>query len=166
MRLELNADEIFRIAEKIEENGAKFYEIAAEGMTDRETAWELLELAQEELEHQKTFEKMRESFAKSGTEWSVETSEHSDLFLQSWADGHVFRVDKNPFENMTGDESVSDILEMAINAEKDSIVFYLGIKEALPSKADRDKVERLIWEELNHYAKLSNKLARLDGLAN
>ncbi len=166
MHLELNIDEIFRIAAKIEENGARFYNLAAEVLNDQDASWKFLELAEEELEHKKVFEKMREAHIKTGPKISVETAEYNDLFLQSWADGHIFRLDKDPFEKLTGEETVADVLKIAIDAEKDSIVFYLAIKEALPSQDDRDKIDRLIWEELNHFAALSNKLSAIDGTIN
>jgi rubrerythrin len=166
MHLELNIDEIFRIAAKIEENGARFYNLASEVLTDQDASWEFLELAEQELEHKKVFETMREAYIKSGPKLSVETAEYNDLFLQSWADGHIFRLDKDPFATLTGDETTSDVLKIAIDAEKDSIVFFLAIKEALTSQDDRDKIDRLIWEELNHFATLSNKLSTIDGTTN
>jgi rubrerythrin len=45
------------------------------------------------------------------------------------------------------------VLEAAVNKEKDSIVFYLGMKEAIPSGADQ--VDKIISEEMRHIRILS-----------
>jgi len=166
MKLNLDVKDIFEIAMKIEENGSRFYEIAAEAMTDPEAKLRFLKLAEEEMDHWETFEKMKASYISSQKGLEIDTDEHNDLFLQAWADGHIFRVDVNPFEKLTGGESLADVLKMAMDAEKDSIIFYLGLKESLPLKEDRDKIDLLIWEELNHYGSLSTQLAAIEGLSN
>ena len=51
---------------------------------------------------------------------------------------------------------------MAIEAEKDSIVFYVGLKDFVSVKAGKDKVEDIIKEEQGHVAELSEKLAALE----
>ena len=43
-----------------------------------------------------------------------------------------------------------EILKSAIEAEKDSIVFYLGMKEAIPQNLGRDRIEAIIKEEMEH----------------
>ena len=68
------------------------------------------------------------------------------LYLQAMANGHVFDLKKDPSEQLSGSESVEDILRLAINAEKDSIVFYLGLKAFVPVTAGKDKVEAIITE--------------------
>lgn len=50
---------------------------------------------------------------------------------------------------------------MAIGLEKDSIVFYLGMKEAVPQRSGRDKIEGIIKEEMRHMATLSRELETL-----
>ena len=45
--------------------------------------------------------------------------------------------------------------------EKDSIVFYLGVRDAMPEELGRDKVQMIIREEMRHVAILSDKLVML-----
>ena len=59
MSITFNAFEIFEIAEQIERNGAKFYRRAAEYIGDKKTKQTLLELADMEDDHEKTFIEMR-----------------------------------------------------------------------------------------------------------
>ena len=45
--------------------------------------------------------------------------------------------------------------------------FWVGIYTFhVSALKERGKIEKLIWEELNHFASLSERLAALEGLAN
>jgi rubrerythrin len=50
------------------------------------------------------------------------------------------------------------VLKAAILAEKDSIVFYLGMKEMVPEKFGKDKLDKIIKEEMGHIKILANEL--------
>jgi rubrerythrin len=81
--------------------------------------------------------------------------------LRAWADGHVFDARSRPAEKLTGKEKVEDILRIAIGLEKDSIVFYLGMKDAVPERLGRSKIDPIIKEEMNHMSSLSRELETL-----
>jgi rubrerythrin len=167
MSILFNADEIFTIAERIEENGARFYRRAAENLMEPDVSGLLIELAVKEDEHREVFASMRRNLAKSGAVMVVDPdNELLADYLNAWADINVFREENDPLQMLTGDETVEDILHMAIDAEKDSIVFYLGMKETLPGSPDRSKVDRIIWEEMSHYAALSTQLAERERKVN
>ena len=162
MSITFNAFEIFEIAEQIERNGVKFYRKAAEGNCDQEIRQMLLELADMEAEHEETFANMRKRISYKERELiTFDPENEMALYLQAMASGHVFDLKKDPSQQLTGKETVEDILKMAIEAEKDSIVFYLGLKDFVPAEAGRDKVEEIIKEEQGHIALLSEKLAGL-----
>ena len=61
----------------------------------------------------------------------------------------------------TGNETTKEILEIALNSEKESVVFYFGLKSFVPARAGRNKVEAIILEELSHITTLLNKLKSL-----
>jgi rubrerythrin len=63
---------------------------------------------------------------------------------------------------VAGKQTVEDLLKMAIGLEKDSIVFYVGLKESVSRKAGKDKVESIIKEEIGHIATLNQKLETLE----
>ena len=46
-------------------------------------------------------------------------------------------------------------------AENDSIVFYLGMKDLVPEKAGKAKLDAIIREEMGHIRLLSKELAAL-----
>ncbi|MBM4331091.1 MAG: rubrerythrin [Deltaproteobacteria bacterium] len=162
MSIDFNADEIFQMAEQIERNGSAFYRRAASLTARSITAQLFLKLAAMEDEHEKTFAHMRAELSEQESKAKVsDPDDQSATYLRAWADGHVFDVRTNPAERLTGKEKAEEVLKMAIGLEKDSIVFYLGMKEAVPQRSGREKIEGIIKEEMRHMATLSNELETL-----
>jgi len=56
---------------------------------------------------------------------------------------------------------MEEILKKAILAEKDSIVFYLGMKEMVPVNSGKTKIDAIIKEEMVHIKLLSSKIVAL-----
>lgn len=156
MRYDFNADEIFEMAEQMERNGEKFYKSAAATIDDPAHKKLLMELAAMEVDHEKTFKAMRSELKaaeKSATVFDPEGE--AALYLRALVDTRVF------FEKKVDVSSMETILKAAIEAEKDSIVFYLGMKNAVPEKFGQDKIEGIIKEEMGHIRLLSRELAQL-----
>ena len=83
------------------------------------------------------------------------------MYLRAMADGHVFDVRHEPADKLTGSESAKEILRMAIGQEKDSIVFYTGLKEMISQAAGKQQIDRIIKEEMSHIAFLNREIAAL-----
>jgi len=164
MSIYFNADEIFEIAEQIERNGAKFYRQAAKGVAASQNQERLLNLAQMEDEHLKTFAAMRADMAKQGQITMIDPvfdpEGEAALYLQAMADGKVFNVNVEPSQALTGKEAMEEILQIAIGKEKDSVVFYVGIKEMVPEKFGKSRIGDIIKEEMSHIRILSEELAK------
>jgi rubrerythrin len=119
-----------------------------------------LDLAAMEAEHEKIFAAMKNQLSDKERESNVfDPDNEMALYLQAMADGHVFDPQYDLSKQLTGGESVEDILKLAIGAEKDSIVFYLGLKDFVSVRAGKDKVEAIIKEEMGHVAVLTQKMA-------
>jgi len=162
MAITFNALEIFEIAEKIERNGVRFYRKAAEIFAGRDISQTLLELADMEVEHEETFADMRKQISNKQQELVTFDPENEiALYLQAIADGHVFDLKKDISRQLTGEESIEDVLNMAIQAEKDSIVFYDALEDFVPIEAVKEKIKDIIEEEQGHIVTLSRKLADL-----
>jgi rubrerythrin len=160
MSFPFNADEILEMAEQIERNGARFYRRAAEGAVDSRNRQIFLDLAAMEDEHEKVFASMRVDLAGQKREPAVfDPDGQAALYLRAMADGHVFDVKADPTQLFTGKETVADILRVAMGMEKDSIVFYLGMKEMVPERLGKDRIDGIIKEEMGHLAFLGNELA-------
>lgn len=160
MAIPFNADEIFEMAEQIERNGGKFYRAAAAKFPAvREL---LLKLAEWEDDHEKTFATMRAELATGEADPLVfDPDGQAQMYLRVMADGHVFSVDISPEEQVAGKDTPEAILKFAIGIERDSIAFYVGLKQSVSARAGKDKVEGIIKEEISHVAILNKELEAL-----
>jgi len=154
MSFEFNADEVFAVAEDIERNGAVFYRDAARKTKDA-AAKEFLEgLADMEDDHLKTFAAMRGGLTESERRsMTFDPNDEAALYLGALADTRVF------FKKEIGTGSLEEIYRAAVLAEKDSIAFYLGMKEVVSGPAGKSKLEDIIREEMRHIRILSERLA-------
>ncbi|MGD8833763.1 MAG: ferritin family protein [Desulfobacteraceae bacterium] len=158
MMYDFNADDIFEIAEQLERNGADFYRTAAESVSDQNAKAFLLKLAQMEEGHEKTFSQMRSALSTDEKAATVfDPQGESVHYLKALADTRVF------FEKEMDASSMEAILKDAVIAEKDSIAFYLGMRNAVPEKLGRRRLDDIIEEEMNHIQLLSEKLKALKG---
>ncbi|HUV64093.1 MAG TPA: ferritin family protein [Sedimentisphaerales bacterium] len=157
MSMPFNADEIFEMAEHIERNGAKFYRKAADKFTALRKL--LLDLAVMEDEHEKIFAAMRTELSGEEADPPVfDPDGEAQMYLRVMADGHVFNLKADPAEKLADVETAEDLLKMAMGVERDSIAFYVGLRESISRKAGRDKVEGIIKEEMKHVAVLNERL--------
>ncbi len=156
MSLIFSADEIFEMAERLEKNGKAFYKTAAEDVQHPSVKDLLLKLAAMEEGHIKTFASMRSELSEKEKEMpTFDPNNEASLYLKSLADTRVF------FEKEIDTSSLEEILKAALSAEKDSIVFYLGMKDLVPDYLGKDRLEEIIKEEMKHITLLNNSLANL-----
>lgn len=157
MGIPFNADEVFEMAEQIEKNGAKFYRAAAEKFPAVRRVF--LDLAAMEDKHLQTFQSMRAELSATEQEPLVfDPDGQAQMYLRVMADDHIFDIKADPKKKLIGMKTPEDILIMAVAMEKDSIAFYVGLKECVSPKAGKDKVEAIIKEEIGHIATLNEKL--------
>ncbi len=150
---EFNANDIFEMARQIEQNGAKFYRKAAEKVAGDENKGFLRELADMEDTHEAVFAGMQKELeAADKLETTFDPEDENVLYLKALADTRVFFKKEQP------DDSFNSILTSALQTEKDSIVFYLGMKGLIPEKAGKSKIDGIISEEMGHIRILAGKL--------
>jgi len=153
MAYNFSADEIFEMAKQIERNGADFYKAAAANVQGEDEKNFLLGLAQMEETHEQTFTDMQKELAdKEKASQVFDPAEEAVLYLKALADTRVFFKKKAPGSDM------EEILKSAIETEKDSIVFYLGMKELVPGELGKNRVDNIVKEEMGHIRLLSGKL--------
>jgi rubrerythrin len=161
MGIRFNADEVFEMAERIEANGAAFYRRAAELQGGGQAAF-LLGLAEMEDGHRATFASMRRGFAREMQEATAfDPYLEAALYLQGMADSHGGEGAPSVARSLKGTESLADILRIAIGMEQQSILFYLGLKDMVPARLGRDKVETIIAEEKAHLSTLTDEIRKL-----
>ncbi len=156
MTVTLNVFEVFDIAEQIERNGAKFYRRAAEIFDDPEISGLFLRLADWEAEHVKIFALMKKQLAESNPETGKSRTDENPPEKKMMAGLAVFGIRPNPGNELNGRENKVDIIKRAIENEKDSIVFYSGLKDFTSTGVAIEKIDDIIKEEL-HHIKILNK---------
>ena len=156
MMYDFTADDVFEMAEQRERNGDQFYREAAKNTDNPEYKKLLVGLAEMEVQHEKTFVDLRSELSENEkTLTAFDPQNESALYLRALAYTKVF------FEKEIDFSSMKSVLKAAILAEKDSIVFYLGIKEMVPEKYGKDKLDKIIKEEMGHIKLLSKELVAL-----
>jgi rubrerythrin len=160
MSFNFNADEVFEAACQIEKNGAKFYHLAAEQAKESATSQLLLSLAEMEENHEKVFAEMKANLTEEERTATIVDDEHEQvLYLREMVKGEVFGQ-KATGEDLAG-KTMPEILKTAIGLEKDSIIFYLGIKETISERLGRQRIDDISKEEVSHITALMKELVTI-----
>ena len=163
MAYDFNVDEIFEMAEQIERNGARFYKAIAEGSPKGEVRNLFLKFAEMEEEHEKVFISMRTELSDKDKKSTLFDPEgESAQYLRALADLRVFDGNADEdfafSEDLAEEERMKRALRAAIDLEKESIVFYQGMKEFVPESLGKNKIDDIIKEEMKHVRILTNQL--------
>jgi len=158
-----NMAEVFTMAIQMESNGAAFYRRAAELRKEKDQVSYLLQLAGMEEEHKRIFEEMRDaavSAEQSGSPFDL--YDEGELYLAGIAGGH--RVEGSPAvaEMLTGEQSISDIIKLAVQLEKQAILFYIGLLDVVPQDMGREQINHIIEEEKKHIVVLASELKKAE----
>jgi len=157
MAYNFNANDVFEMAEQIESNGAKFYREVADSTDSEELKEVLYDLSKMEIVHLKLFQALREELPKGEKAATVfDPYQESTLYLQALVESRISFKHEHQIKS-----SVASTLKAAIESEKDTIIFYLGIKEAIPEKLGKAKIDTIIKEEMGHIRLLTQELKKL-----
>jgi rubrerythrin len=160
MKIYFNADEILEMAAEIERQGAKFYAKAASLFKEPDIRQMLSGLSAMEIGHEKTFASMRAKIL-SDTYKGYDPDELAAAYIRTFTEGKVFNAKRDLSATLTDKTTLKNILNMAIDAEKNSIVFYTGIMRAVPEALGKDILDHIIAEEMKHIVMLADKLSTL-----
>lgn len=142
--------EILEFAVTLEENGKTFYEHAVSITEDDDTKEMFKSLAQDEVDHKKTFKKMLSKI--SDYEPIQNYPEEYFAYLKSYVDDVIFSEDAFK-EKISDIKSPMEALNFALQAEKDSIIYYQELKKFVSDKHE-GVIEEIINEERKHYTKI------------
>lgn len=162
MMYDFNAAEVFKMAVRIEEGGAAFYRKAAQLQTDEANKKFLEKMAAMEDTHKSSFLKMSADVTEAEkTEQVFDPNGEAEMYLAAMADTHGGEGSPTAADALTGKESMEEIIKTAIGLEKESILFYLGVKDMVPPKFGQSKVDAIIEEERKHVIQLSGLLKKI-----
>ena len=158
----LSPANVFDTAIQIERYGAIFYRKAAEYAGTKELRDKLMGLAIAEDLHAADFTQLKRILV--ATTLDAERIDNEGLgirYLQSFSRAGIFNMTVDAAQTLGNESTITDLLNFAIEREKDSILFYNGIRAALTRKSDRDIVDAIITEELTHLTLLHTEVKRL-----
>jgi len=162
MGYDFNAGEVFRVAVQIEENGRKFYEESLKNIDDSEIKALFADLALQEIEHRKLFETLLAELPPESTTPTVWDPENEiDKYLNMMAGNHVFISGADVKTQVDSIKGTADALKLAMEFEKDSIIFFLSIQEAVKGEKDQEFIKSLVKEEQGHLKRLTLELRRI-----
>jgi len=162
MGIPLSSDEALEIAQRMENNGARFYRKAAELKVLEKEKDVLLKLAAMEDDHEKLFREMQDELPdEERSKKALDPFGEMQMYLQAMADMSGGEGSLKAIESLTGDESLSAILSKAIELEKESILYYLGLKDMVPSESAKTSIDEVIREERSHIVTLKKELDSL-----
>ncbi len=152
MSISFSGSELINIAIGIERLGIAFYDIMTKSTENAATRDTFQYLADMERQHIQIFQDMlREADKYQPSE--TYTGEHN-AYLQALVDSAVFTDEMVTSEMATQADSDIEAIELAIGAEKDSILFYYEMKDIMPRRA-LSTVNKIVAEEKSHLRQLS-----------
>lgn len=154
-----SADEIIEIAQQIERNGIKFYTKAAKQVSSTQACEMFEKLIKMEKEHLDIYSQMQEQFKSKTEEISYDPENTAAQYLDAMASGKVFSIDEDPSEFITDATTPEQILSKAVDLEKNSIIFYIGLKDLVQSISSKHQIEFIIQQELGHIVFLNSHLS-------
>jgi len=161
MSFSFTAEEIFKIAIQIERDGKLFYQRAA-ALFDGGIKRTFLGLAEMEETHETFFTRLKELLFKSDTESvNFDPARESGSYLTALARTKIFDLDQSAEETWPANSSIDDILKLAIQSEKESIVYYIGLKEVVRDELTKLKIDEIVKEEMKHITLLTKTLLNL-----
>ncbi|MGM0607053.1 MAG: ferritin family protein [Candidatus Muiribacteriota bacterium] len=149
-----NALEIIEMAKKIEKNGAAFYKKAADKTSNSKTKQLLSDLATMEGVHEVVFGDMLNQISDGWSKVNEDSNADMHKYLEAMVDNIIFDLKNDNIDEILGD--INKVFAFAIEKEKQSVLYYLGIKEMVPDKLGKDKISEIIGEEMKHIAILSD----------
>ena len=158
-----SGSEVVRMAIRIEENGLRFYSDASKATKIPKLKELFKSLAQEERLHINVFSEIKDSIPDDAVAEGFDPYvAEATLYLKAIADTEVFT---HPDEGKLLAEEIFDeeaALNLAIDMEKDSLLFYYEMQNMIRKK-DAGVITQLLEQEKDHLKKLTAHKEELFG---
>jgi rubrerythrin len=139
--------EILKFAVEKEQQAADLYQKLADHASDAKDKKLFEKLVQDELGHKAFYTKILSSVPEESSP-KVHSGEEYDAYMRQLIESS--RTAKSLPDDISS-IPFNDILDYAIERERDSVMFYLGLKQYVPENA-KAKVDVIIAEESKHAA--------------
>ncbi len=145
--------EVIDIAVQLENNGEKIYRNARE-LTDNLSLMDLLEwIADEELNHAEWLTELKSDLDLEEDHHLI--AEMSQMLVSDFIGKQAFTLEDVDFSQI---EKTEDLIQIFIDFEMDTIVFYEMLKSFIVDEKTAEKIDQIINEEKNHIEKFQELL--------
>ncbi len=142
--------EAIELAIRTEKLGFTYYRDLSTKFKDNKELHSLFtKLAERELAHEQTFTDLKQKIGDSEPEAWQEVSE----YMRAYVESAFFLGREQSFAHMQNVTDVMAAAGLAIGFEKETLLFFYSIREAVEEK---DIVDAIIQEEKNHILWLAN----------
>jgi rubrerythrin len=151
-----SVNEVIEFAVQIEKNGYAFYHEASKRKNLDPKAKEFIEfLRDEELNHEKTFLALRDDKELQNLELTQDWELVSE-YLKTIVDARIFNSEDAAIKKAAGAKDLMEIVDFAISFEKDTLLYFHALKDAIVSERTRKVLRKIINEEVSHVLKLTD----------
>ena len=155
-----SAKEIIDLAIKLEKNGEAVYRDAIGNVLNPGLVPLLEWMADEEVKHANWFADLKHNLETHNENPFAEEMSR-ELFNEMLGEKNFSLKDVD----FSAIEDIGDLIEVFIEFEKDSIIFYEVLKPFVEDPAARDYLEKIVEEEKRHIERLKEFIGRKDAFA-
>lgn len=153
--MNLSAEEILALAVRIEENAARYYRKLSEMFSNDSSAF--ARMAKEEESHKKTFIKWQNRLEiEDRSEKSSDPFFELQTYLEMMADSHGGEGRATEIDHFKGDEKRAELLLRAIDMERKTVDYYLGVERVAVNAGAKEMLAKVIEEEKMHVETLEH----------
>ena len=149
----LEATDILDLAMQLEKNGEAFYRAVAGTARSREIRELLVDLAEQEVKHYATFQRLASS--RGEKQWMTD-EEWADYlkYLRTTVQSTFFEGKDKALASAREVKDEKEALRMAIAFEKETLLFFYDLRDAVPA-VHRTLVNTIVNEEKSHIVRLA-----------
>lgn len=154
----IDVRELLKIAKRDEDVGAEFYKALAEKVKDEKLRKRFLEIREQEIGHSNRFQKMLDDLSDyvPREEYAGEYEQYYGSFLSKRA----YMETDDAVGMARNIETDIEGIKLALAQEKNTLLFFLEMKEFVTSGSHADFVQAVIEEERGHVTELSEMLLK------
>ncbi|GEM_PF-611362 len=157
--LRFSPGEVLDMAEELERRGIAFYANLVKQTNDPKSKEIFTFLEEEEKRHLDYFQKIK-SDLNANADFFPDTMDETINYLGSIIENGVLGKVLKGVDLMHGDTSVIKALEVGIEVEKESVLFYQGMDIMIPA-SKKEWLNKVIQEEKKHFTILTGMMKDL-----
>jgi len=148
-------NEIIEMAAQIEKSGYAYYDRALQqGFLSTKGRELLTYLRDQEKEHEKFFNNMRSreemNLILENSDWDTVSS-----YLRAIIEQRLFNDENSAIRLATAASTEKELLTNAIQFEKDTLLYFLSVRDSINDSKAKDILSKIIKEEVDHVLQLT-----------